>query len=270
LSFQELLTFDVFTALHFAGLVLTGAIVGLAVGVTGVGGGSLMTPALISGFGIAPAIAVGTDLAFAAITKTVGVAAHHNTKSIHWPVAALLIVSSVPGCLFALVMMQEQPSMAAQLSIKRILGVALVLTVVALLLKHRLVQLNWKGSSSTRALRVVLTIFSGLVIGWAVGWSSIGAGAIGCTILTFLYPEWSTHEVAATDIAYAVPLTAIGAIGHGLLGHINFTLLLALLVGSTPAIWFGVKLGRRLTQTTARHILAGLLSVAAAKSLIGV
>jgi uncharacterized protein len=270
LSIEALFNFALANNLHFFGLVLTGAIVGLAVGITGVGGGSLMTPALISGFGINPAVAVGTDLAFAAITKTVGVAAHHNTKMIHWKVTALLIASSVPGCLLALATMQDQPSHTAQFTIKRMLAIALVLTVIALLLKNHLPQFDWKSKSSTRALRVILTIVAGLLIGWAVGWSSIGAGAIGCTVLTLLYPEWSTQEVAATDIAYAVPLTAIGAIGHGLLGHIDFALLLALLIGSTPAIWCGVKLGRRLTPATSRNILAGLLSVAAAKSWIGV
>jgi uncharacterized protein len=270
LLLQDLLNSSLLNILHFAGLVLTGAIVGLAVGITGVGGGSLMTPALISGFGISPAIAVGTDLAFAAITKTVGIAAHHNTRFIRWNVVILLIASSIPGCIFALTAMQGQPSDTSQLTIKRMLGIALILTVFALLLKNRLPQLDWKSKASTRVLRVLLTIFSGLLIGWAVGWSSIGAGAIGCTVLSLLYPEWSPQEIAATDIAYAVPLTAIGAVGHGLLGHIDFTLLIALLIGSTPAIWCGVKLSGRLTPTTARHVLAGLLSVAAAKSLLGV
>jgi uncharacterized protein len=267
---HELFSAEFFLSYNFIGLVLTGAIVGFAVGLTGVGGGSLMTPALVSGFGIPPAIAVGTDLAFACITKSVGVAAHRRTRLIRWKVANLLIVSSVPGCLLALWMMQGQAGPSAQITIKKMLVAALAFTIIALLLKGRLPQINWNRTIATVRLRVFLTVVSGLIIGWAVGWSSIGAGAIGCTALTLLYPEWSAQEVAATDIAYAVPLTAIGAIGHGLLGHIDPKLLLALLMGSTPAIWFGTGFSRRITPNTARHLLAGLLGLVATKSWLSI
>ncbi len=258
---------DSISFLPFFGLVLTGAVVGLAVGLTGVGGGSLMTPALISGFGINPIIAVGTDLAFAALTKTVGIVAHRATQLVRWKIALLLVVSSVPGCLAALWFLQGQTSDVASVLIKKTLGIALLMTVLALLFKNRLPVIPWHKTRYLLGLRTALTALAGFIIGWAVGWTSIGAGAIGCTLLALLYSELSPQEVAATDIAYAVPLTAVGALGHAWLGHIDYTLLAALLIGSTPAIWFGIKLSQRLTQTKARSILAVFLSLAAFKSL---
>ncbi len=226
-----------------------------------------MTPALVSGFGIAPNIAVGTDLAFAAITKSVGIAAHRTSGAIKWPIVWLLIGSSITGCVAALWMMRDQHSSAINGSIKFSLGIALLCTAIALVVRPWLPTWMPKWHFENRPLQVFLTLVFGALIGWLVAWSSIGAGAIGCTLLTLLYPELEPHEVSATDIAYAVPLTAVGAIGHAFSGNLNMLLLLALLIGSTPAIWLGVKWSKRLKQPFARGLLATLLSIAAWKSL---
>jgi uncharacterized protein len=248
---------------EFAGLVSTGALVGLAIGLTGVGGGSLMTPALLQIFHIPPAIAVGTDLAFAALTKTVGVVAHRKTESVQWRIAGLMLASSLPACLIALIAMQEKPSAELNGLIRSCLGVALLGTALSIIFRNRLPVLRIKSERT----RVVLTLLAGAFIGWMVAWSSIGAGAIGCTVLALLYSELSPQKIAATDIAYAVPLTAVGAIGHAMLGNIDFILLGSLLIGSVPAIWLGVRLSERLNQSVSRGVLASLLLIASAKSL---
>jgi uncharacterized protein len=247
----------------FIGLVTTGALVGLAVGLTGVGGGSLMTPALLQIFHIPPSIAVGTDLAFAAITKTVGVVAHRKTQLVQWRIAALMLLSSLPACLIALVMMQGKPSAEVNSLIRSCLGIALLGTALAIIFRSKLGSFRIKSKN----IRIALTLACGGIIGWMVAWSSIGAGAIGCTVLALIYPELEPKKVAATDIAYAVPLTAVGAIGHALAGNFDGVLLVSLLIGSVPAIWLGVRLSERLNQSVSRGLLASLLIIASAKSL---
>ena len=251
------------TLLHIASLISTGALVGLAVGLTGVGGGSLMTPALISIFGVAPAIAVGTDLAFAAATKSAGVVAHRNSGAIVWPIVGLMIAGSTPACLLALWVMHGKPAGSSAELIKTTLGIALLATALAVLLKGKIKAVPIHSKST----KTVLTLVLSALIGWLVAWSSIGAGAVGCTVLALIYGELEPRDIAATDIAYAVPLTAIAATGHALQGNIDWTLLLCLLVGSVPAIWFGVRLSARLSQGVARGLLATLLATAAIKAL---
>jgi uncharacterized protein len=248
---------------QFIGLIFTGALVGLAVGLTGVGGGSLTTPALLQIFHIPPAIAVGTDLAFAALTKTVGVLAHRKTKLVQWHIAALMLASSLPACLIALTTMQGKPSGDVNSLIRSCLGIALLGTALAIIFRNRLGSFRIENKN----IRIALTLTCGAVIGWMVAWSSIGAGAIGCTVLALIYPELEPNKVAATDIAYAVPLTAVGAIGHAFVGNFDGVLLISLLIGSVPAIWLGVRLSERLNQSVSRSLLASLLLIASAKSL---
>jgi uncharacterized protein len=246
-----------------SGLAFTGAIVGLAIGLTGVGGGSLMTPALLQIFHIPPAIAVGTDLAFAALTKSVGVVAHRKTESVQWRIAGLMLAGSLPACFLALMSMQGKPSAELNSLIRSCLGVALFGTALSIIFRHKLPKFYIRSAQ----VRVILTLLSAAFIGWMVAWSSIGAGAIGCTVLALIFPELSPQKVAATDIAYAVPLTAVGAIGHAAIGNIDVVLLGSLLIGSVPAIWLGVRLSERLNQSISRGLLATLLLIASAKSL---
>jgi uncharacterized protein len=222
-----------------------------------------MTPALLQIFHVPAVIAVGTDLAFAALTKTVGVVAHRKTQLVQWRIAALMLLASVPTCLLALVFMKSTPSATANAMIRSCLGVALLGTAIAIIFRHRL-PVPKRRSNRTRA---IFTVVAGAAIGWMVAWSSIGAGAIGCTVLALIYPELNPQKIAATDIAYAVPLTAVGAIGHAFAGHLDTVLLFTLLIGSVPAIWCGVRLSERLNQSVSRGLLASLLLIASAKSL---
>jgi uncharacterized protein len=231
-----------------------------------------MTPALISGFGVPPVIAVGTDLAFAAVTKSAGVASHRNSGSIQWPIVGWMVAGSIPACLLALWCLPSgSPSW-----IKPVIGIALLATALSLIFRERIAAwasqeqalLDEELTAASIRTRPIPTLLLSATIGALVAYTSIGAGAIGCTLLALLYPRMRARDIAATDIAYAVPLTAVAAIGHGLKGNIDTQLLMALLLGSVPAIYVGVRLARKLEAKVTRGVLATVLSIAAAKSFL--
>ena len=249
--------------------VLSGFAVGLLVGLTGVGGGSLMTPLLTLLFGVAPSVAVGTDLAFASLTKSVGTLTHRSKGNVHWEIVGRLCAGALPAALVATWALHHFGAVNPNIAfvIRYSIAVSVLLTVVALLLRSRL--LAWVNASPGRELQgralVFATILAGAVLGTLVTISSIGAGAIGATVLLMLHPRLSPAEIAGTDIAYAVPLTAIAAAGHWWLGSINWPLLLTLLVGSVPGITLGAWLARAVPERLARGVLAATLTGVAAK-----
>lgn len=236
--------------------VLAGAGVGFAVGVTGVGGGSLMTPLLLM-FGFPPHVAVGTDLLYAAITKAGGAWAHHRQGHVDWTIARRLAIGSLPAALLTIAVLHTfftDPTAYAGL-IKGMLGVMLILTAAVLLFKKRLLGLISPESFIVRHA-VPLTVLSGIVLGVCVTLSSVGAGAFGAAVLIMLFPLLTTARIVGTDIAHAVPLTLVAGLGHLWLGNVDFMLLGALLVGSLPAI----SLGARLTRHMPGGLLQGLLT----------
>jgi hypothetical protein len=242
--------------------VLSGFFVGIVVGLTGVGGGSLMTPILVLLFGVHPATAVGTDLLYAAATKTVGTAVHGFNKTVIWRVTGLLALGSAPTA-FAMIYLLDRfgpfgPGAAALIT--TILGYALLLTAAAMLLRGRI-----QAYAATRVgrinptKRVVLTILTGIVLGVFVSLSSVGAGALGVTALILLYPEVPTSQIVGSDIAHAVPLTLVAGFGHWLIGSVNFGTLGLLLIGSIPGIIIGSFLAPRLPDRWLRPLLAIVL-----------
>lgn len=255
---------------HSLALTATGFVVGLIVGLTGVGGGSLMTPALVTLFRIPPAIAVGTDLVFAAVTKAVGTGAHGRNGVVRWPVARLMMAGSLPSCLLALVWLHHSGMHAASAgqALRVAIATSLALTVVALLWRDRL--LAWRrsvGAPMSPGVRAAATMAAAAVIGALVALSSIGAGAVGCVVIAMLHPDLEAREVAATDIAYAVPLTAVAGVGHALSGNLDVALLGLLLAGSIPGILLGARLSVRLADRISRRLLAGMLLLAAVKTV---
>ena len=240
--------------------IISGFAVGILVGMTGVGGGSLMTPLLTLLFGVSPAVAVGTDLAFASLTKGVGTSTHRLRGTVRWDIVRLLCIGALPAAVLASFGLKYFGTLSAELGqvIRYMIACSVLLTVCALMFKRRM--LAWVNASLTRQLHgralAAATIFSGVVLGTLVTISSIGAGAIGATLLVMLYPRLTPAEVAGTDIAYAVPLTAIAAVGHWWLGSINWMLLLTLLVGSLP----GITIGSYFAKSVPEHLLRGLLA----------
>ena len=249
--------------------ILSGFAVGLLVGMTGVGGGSLMTPLLTLLFGVSPTVAVGTDLAFASITKGAGTITHRFNDTVNWAIVRRLCLGALPAALVATLALRHFGALDKEIGqiIRYSIAGSVMLTVVALLFRKRM--LNWIHAHPERQLQgrklSAATIIAGAVLGTLVTVSSIGAGAIGATLLVMLYPKLTPAEVAGTDIAYAVPLTAIAAVGHWWLGSIDWMLLLTLLVGSVPGITLGSMLARKVPERFLRALLAMTLTGVAVK-----
>ena len=249
--------------------VISGFAVGVLVGLTGVGGGSLMTPLLTLMFGVSPTVAVGTDLAFASTTKAAGTFAHRLRGTVRWNIVRLLCLGALPAALFATLGLKYFGALDKEIAqiIRYSIACSVLLTVVALLFRGRMQK--WVAAHPEKQLQgttlAAATVLVGAVLGTLVTISSIGAGAIGATILVLLYPRLSPAEIAGTDIAYAVPLTAIAAFGHWWLGSIDWELLATLLLGSVPGITIGSLAARAIPEKILRGLLATTLTAVAAK-----
>ncbi|MDR6584002.1 sulfite exporter TauE/SafE family protein [Herbaspirillum sp. BH-1] len=249
--------------------VVSGFAVGLLVGLTGVGGGSLMTPLLTLLFGIHPSVAVGTDLAFASATKTAGTLAHRFKGTVRWDVVRRLSYGALPAALVTTLLLKHFGAVSdgIALTIRYSIAISVFLTVIALLFRSRMQA--WLNAHPQRQLQGATlanaTIAAGVLLGTLVTISSIGAGAVGATLLVLLYPRLTPAEIAGTDIAYAVPLTAIAALGHWWLGSINWELLATLLLGSVPGITIGSLAARAVPEKFLRGLLAITLTSVAVK-----
>lgn len=249
--------------------VVSGFAVGLLVGLTGVGGGSLMTPLLTLLFGVAPGVAVGTDLAFASITKSAGTLGHRFSGNVHWLIVKRLCIGALPAAIVATFALKYFGALNKEIGqiIRYSIAGSVLLTVVALLFRSRMQA--WITAHPEKQLQgsmlTIATILSGAILGTLVTISSIGAGAIGATLLVLLYPRLAPAEIAGTDIAYAVPLTAIAAFGHWWLGSIHWELLGMLLLGSLPGITIGSLAARAVPEKILRGLLATTLTAVAVK-----
>ncbi|KAF1054684.1 MAG: hypothetical protein GAK43_00726 [Stenotrophomonas maltophilia] len=246
------------------GFVVAGLIVGFIVGMTGVGGGSLMTPILLW-FGINPAAAVGTDLLYAAITKSGGVLVHRKHDNIDWRITGWLTLGSVPAAALTLLFLHSinHDAQATNAVIKHALGFVLLLTAVAILGKKQLFAFAQRHAGDRYQLSPtslnLLTLLTGLVLGAMVALTSIGAGALGTVALFLLYPFLATRRLVGTEIAHAVPLTLVAGLGHASMGNMNWSLLGFLLMGSLPGIYIGSHLAGRIPDGILRPCLAVML-----------
>ena len=252
----------------------SGFIVGFVVGVTGVGGGSLMTPVLVLMFGIAPATAVGTDLLYASLTKMGGSWVHGRRGTVDWKVVKLLAMGSLPAALLSMALLHYLALDEKHLKslITSVLSVALLLTAAALLFKPYLIKLGRRPDGVMFELHAHhltgATIFTGAILGVLVTISSVGAGALGVVVLLFLYPRAPMAKIVGTDIAHAVPLTLIAGLGHAALGTVNYRLLGSLLLGSLPGIYLGSHLGIKIPDHVLRPILATMLTTIGIKLML--
>jgi uncharacterized membrane protein YfcA len=255
------------------GYVIAGLLVGIVVGLTGVGGGSLMTPILLH-FGISPANAVGTDLLYAAITKAGGVHVHHQKKNIDWRITGWLSLGSVPAAALTLVWLHYMTANMDTLNsiIKITLGYTLVFTAVAILFKRKIFDYSQKNdlwvTRMSHRQQFVATVVTGVFLGVIVTITSIGAGVLGTIALFMLYPLLPTVRLVGTEIAHAVPLTLVAGMGHAGLGNVDWGLLTNLLIGSLPGIYFGSHMANRVADHYLRPALAIMLAFVGGK-LIG-
>jgi uncharacterized membrane protein YfcA len=248
--------------------VASGFGVGLLVGMTGVGGGSLMTPLLILLFGIHPATAVGTDLLYAAATKTGGSLVHGLARSIHWPAVLRLASGSIPASMLTLLVLWQLDlnSGAARSLINVVLSFALILTATSLIFRKTLLE-TFRTRVERLDERTIAraTVVVGIVLGVLVSISSVGAGAIGVTALLLLYPRLPMARIVGSDIAHAVPLTLVAGAGHWAMGAVDWQLMSVLLLGSLPGIILGSYLATRVPETALRLLLAATLILVSAK-----
>ncbi len=267
--------------MHDLAFVFAGFAVGFIVGLTGVGGGSLMTPLLIFFFGVKPHMAVGTDLLFAAFTKMGGTVSLARQRLVPWRVVGLLCAGSIPAALLALWALDRMgpASQTAQHIITTTLGVALLLTAAATLYKavafsparaaaEQAARAGVNEADATRPRHWSLPVLLGALIGTLVTFTSVGAGAIGVTVLLMVFPLLPLPRIIAADIAYAVPLTLVAGLGHASLGTVDWPLLLQLLAGSLPGIWLGSRLVSRAPERLIRSALSVLLAWAGAKLVL--
>lgn len=242
---------------------LSGFAVGVIVGLTGVGGGSLMTPLLVLLFGVHPATAVGTDLLYAAITKAGGTVVHGKKGHIDWRITGLLAAGSLPAAALTIWGLSYLPKRSPEVThlISASLGVALLLTAAAIVFRKQLLSyaLSHDNSEFRRNSTGKITVAVGAILGVLVSISSVGAGALGVAALFFLYPKLPAIRVVGSDVAHAVPLTLIAGLGHWWLGSVDWSLLGSLLLGSLPGIWLGSHASAKVPDRVLRPILASML-----------
>lgn len=261
--------------MHFEGLtVLAGFMVGVVVGLTGVGGGALMTPILVVLFGVAPHMAVGTDLLNAAIMKMFGTFVHSRNQSVDWQVVRRLALGSLPAALLTLVWM----NLAGATPIKdgfvmKALAWALIITAVGMLLRVRLQNAGRRfrlgKPDRFKRLQLVLTVLAGTVLGVLVSLTSVGAGALGSVMLVYIYPlRMEPRKLVGTDLAHAIPLALVAGLGHLAIGNVDYGLLGNLLLGSVPGVLLGTAISSRAPQAFLRLAIALVLSLVGLKMLV--
>lgn len=246
---------------------LSGFLVGLVVGVTGVGGGSLMTPLLVLVFGISPATAVGTDLLYASLTKSLGGWVNAQRGTVDWKVVGLLSLGSLPAAVVTIALLKylALDEKTLRSLVTSVLSVALLLTASALLLKDWIKKIARREDGTVYELHhrylPAATITTGIIVGTLVTISSVGAGVLGTVALLFLYPRMPAVKVVGTDIVHAVPLTALAGMGHLALGTVDLVLLGSLLLGSLPGIYIGSHLSAKVPEAVLRPVLAIMLLI---------
>jgi uncharacterized protein len=265
-----------FAPLYAAALAGTGFIIGALVGITGVGAGSLTTPVLVAGFGIHPVVAVGTDLLFACLTKSTAAWRHHRLGHVDWHILLWLALGSAPAAALVLGLLAwlNPDTQWLAKALRLLLGGALIASAAAIIVRPWLLQTNsaftaWQdgephGDRGSQPARSTSLVAVGAVLGGLVALTSIGAGAIGVVALTILFPLLPAKRIVGTDIVHAIPLTLISGLGHMSLGHIDWRVLAALLVGSIPGIALGSRVTGRLPEWLLRSLLATVLVIAAA------
>lgn len=250
---------------------VVGLIVGLVVGLTGVGGGSLMTPALVFLFKVPLELAIGTDLVFAALTKIAGVAAHGARGNVNWRIVTRLAAGSLPASVATIIVMSQFKAHGKPLDsiVLPLLGISLVATAAAVMLRKRILAAGGKTFELSEQTANRFATVVGVVLGVMVTLTSVGAGAIGVAALMLLYPKLRGAEIVGSDLAHAIPLVTVAGLGHLQLGNIDYRLLVGLLLGSIPGIYIGSTVSSRLPEVMMRRILACVLLVMGIGCIVG-
>lgn len=259
-------------------MVAGGFGVGFLVGLTGVGAGALMTPLLISGFGVAPAVAVGTDLLFASLTKASAAMRHHRLGNVDWLILKWLALGSIPAAALTLLWLFAAAADTQAVSdlIRGVLAVVLLASAIVIPLCPMLLSPAREGEAGRVEPRRWITLAFGALLGGLVALTSVGAGAIGVAALSLLYPRLFARRIVGTDVVHAIPLAFVSGAGHLGLGHVDWGILATLLAGSIPGIALGTRLTGLLPDWLLRAVLSMVLVYAAyllwpvLKTLLGI
>lgn len=252
--------------------VIAGALTGFVIGVTGVGGGAIMTPVLLIFFGVSPVTAVATDLWFAAITKLVGARIHNRGGTVDWQVVKRLWAGSLPVAALVVLIVALGDPIAQVTWLTTAIGIVIIITAIGLLAAPALLKKARQNRTSQpehfKAIQPPLTVVAGATLGLCVALTSVGAGALGSVMLLYLYPlRMTPHRLVATDLVHAIPLAMVAGVGYLFAGLVDWTLLINLLVGSIPGIILGSLLAQKLTGRWVQIALAMVLLLAGIKTL---
>jgi uncharacterized protein len=246
-------------------LVLGSAVVGLFVGMTGTGGGALMTPMLVLLFGVAPSAAISSDLVAALFMKPAGVLVHWRRRTVQTRIVSLLCVGSVPSAFLGTYVMHLMGHSAhAERELQLLLGVALALGAASMILRSFLTARR-APASRVLAVRTLPTVLVGVGGGFMVGLTSVGAGSLIMILLLMLYPTLRGDQLVGTDLAQSVPLTLGATAGTLLFGHVTFSLTAAIIIGSVPAVVVGSLLSSRSATRLVRPMITGVILLSGLK-----
>lgn len=254
------------------GVTLAGLGVGFVVGLTGMGGGALMTPILVLFFGVEPLTAVSSDLVASLIMKPFGASVHARRGTVNMELVRWLVIGSVPSAFAGVFVIQAIGGDDVQNDIKIFLGAALLLAAVSMIIRT---QIQRRRSTATPVdgaqhminVRKVPTVLIGVFGGFIVGMTSVGSGSLMIVMLLLLYPTLSAAQLVGTDLVQAIPLVGAAALGHVFFGDFELGLTTALLVGAIPGVYLGARVSSRAPDRIIRPVLVVVLVISAAKLL---
>ncbi|MHB8481971.1 MAG: sulfite exporter TauE/SafE family protein [Nitrospiria bacterium] len=246
--------------------VVIGFSVGFLVGLTGIGGGSLMTPIMILFLGIRPTIAVGTDLIFGAITKVFGSIIHYRQKTVNLSIVLFLTLGSVPGSLLGVYLISAVKSHYGQLVdtfVMKTLGITLIIVAITMVLRVIFPSSQTRTDKNTlkdySIKQKTLTVLLGGVVGFLVGLTSVGSGSLIVPVLLALFPRLSSRNIVGTDVFHAAILVSIAGLAHLHSGNVQLPMVVSLLVGSLPGVYLGSKMNMKVSEKVLRPVLASML-----------
>jgi uncharacterized membrane protein YfcA len=247
-------------------------IVGFVIGLTGMGGGALMTPVLVIFFGINPTAAISSDVLASVVLKPIGGGVHARQGTVNWTLVRWLAIGSVPSAFAGAYVISRVTGAGAEDTVKHILGWVLLVAAAGMLVKT-ITQMRRRALPTGEMLpgslvRPIPTMFIGIIGGFAVGLTSVGSGSLMIVMLMFLYPKLSSREMVGTDLVQAIPLVASAALGHLIFGDLQFGLTASVLAGAIPGVYFGARISSRASDRFIRPALIAVLTISSLK-LIG-
>lgn len=254
------------------GMAIAGLLVGFVIGLTGMGGGALMTPILVIFFGVNPTAAVSSDVIASLVLKPIGGGVHIRKGTVNWRLVRWLMIGSIPTAFTGAYLIDEVfGGEDAADTVKQLLGWVLLVAAAAIVVKTIITARRKNGGNGDMMdpglVRPLPTLAIGALGGLIVGLTSVGSGSLIIVMLMLLYPKLSSKEMVGTDLVQAIPLIGSAALGHALFGHPEIEVIVPVLVGAVPAVWVGAHISSRAADRFVRPVLVGVLTISSLKLL---